>query len=273
MGEAMHIESEYSKSFEELDHKSKEICQKFIQILKPVDEPKDFTEINDLYGEMWPKDLLYVVTDGCLCFEFNGQILFHFDEGDMIGLLKHQGFTTGRYFSEQYVQLQAYRYSDLEKAIKESEETLNLWNAWQASNISKLIILYSLNKQQDNKANLGFGHYKKGDVIIKEGDPSTEVYAIVDGQADVMVMGVKVGEVYEEEIFGAMSLLTNSPRSATVVATKNCTVLIVPRDEFNTLMKTHPHICINLLESLAKKIVSLNEQVLLLRDTETQTDR
>ncbi|MBL4866607.1 MAG: cyclic nucleotide-binding domain-containing protein [Pseudomonadales bacterium] len=262
----MYIETDYSESFEEMDLKSKDICQQLLQFLTPLAEPKEYAEVGDLFGTHWPQDRFYTVIDGCVCFEQQGNTLFHFDQGDMIGLLPRYGRTESRYFTDQFVELQAYLYTDLEKVIKESEAALELWNKWQASNLNKLIILYSLNPQKENKAALGFEHYNKDDVIISEGEPATEVYAIVDGHAKVMVNGVKVGEVLEEEIFGAMSLLTNSPRSATVIATERCTVLVVPRDQFKTLMQTHPNICVNLLESLARNIVSLNQQVILLRD-------
>ena len=265
----MYLESSYSESFESSDLKSKEICQDLLQLLTPLDGPKDYAEIDNLFGTHWPKDQFYVVTDGCISFELNGDALFHFDDGDMIGLLSLFGFTEGHYTTDQFVQLQAYHISNLQTVIKESEQALLLWNQWQASNINKLIILYSLNTQDQNRAALGFTHYNKGDVIITEGEPATEVYAIVEGHAEVIVNGVKVGEVLKEEIFGAMALLTNSPRSATVIATEHCTVLVVPRNQFQTLMQTHPHICVNLLESLARKIVSLNQRVLLLQNQDT----
>ncbi|RLU00009.1 MAG: Crp/Fnr family transcriptional regulator [Ketobacter sp.] len=72
---------------------------------------------------------------------------------------------------------------------------------------------------------------------------------------------MKVGEVLEDEIFGAMSLLTHSPRTASVVADCRCLVMVVPRHQFETMIKTHPRICMSLMENMARQIVALNQQI------------
>ena len=108
------------------------------------------------------------------------------------------------------------------------------------------------------KDGMGFSFHE---TIIEEGTESDSVYSIVEGHAEVFVRGIKVGEVLEDEIFGAMSLLTNSPRTASVVADSRCLVMVVPRHQFETMIKTHPRICMSLMENMARQIVSLNQQI------------
>jgi CRP-like cAMP-binding protein len=127
-------------------------------------------------------------------------------------------------------------------------------------------VIASLDIPADN-ASLGFETYADGETIIEEGTESDAVYSIVEGHAEVFVKGIKVGEVLENEIFGAMSLLTNSPRTATVNADGRCLIMVVPRHQFETMIKTHPRICISLMENMVWQIVSLNEAITSTKNT------
>lgn len=110
----------------------------------------------------------------------------------------------------------------------------------------------------------GFRRFADGEAIITEGDEAEYVYTILEGAADVSVDGVKVGEIKEEEIFGAMAVLTGQRRAATVRARGSCSVMMVARDDFATLVNTHPNLFVNLLRDMTRTIVSLNERVVSL---------
>lgn len=50
--------------------------------------------------------------------------------------------------------------------------------------------------------------------------------------------GQKVGDVQKDEIFGAMAVFTREKRSATVVASEPCTVMVIPRSSSSALCRT-----------------------------------
>ncbi len=97
--------------------------------------------------------------------------------------------------------------------------------------------------------------------IIKEGDDADYVYSVSDGVAVAIHNGVEVGEIHQDEIFGAIAVLTDQKRTATVVAKTDCTVLMVHKDEFSKMVHSHPKLFLNILSSLAEKITSLNQKV------------
>jgi len=81
-----------------------------------------------------------------------------------------------------------------------------------------------------------FAHIKtfnKDDVIIKEGDIGTDIYVILAGSVDVIkntspdMPAMKLANLGPESVLGEISIITNNPRSATVIATMETTVLIV----------------------------------------------
>ncbi len=58
-----------------------------------------------------------------------------------------------------------------------------------------------------------------GQILMKQGDYSTELIAIEEGTADVMRDGQKIASLKEGDLIGEMGLLTREPRNADVVAT------------------------------------------------------
>jgi CRP-like cAMP-binding protein len=74
-----------------------------------------------------------------------------------------------------------------------------------------------------------------------------------------------IGMVKAGEFFGEMSLLSGDTRSATVIASEPCTVMIIPKEQFLSLMQSNPRIAHSLIESMARRIDLLNKEVTQLR--------
>ncbi len=65
----------------------------------------------------------------------------------------------------------------------------------------------------------------EGQILMKEGDYSTELIAIEEGSADVVRGGDKVASLGEGDLIGEMGLLDREPRNADVVATSPMRVI------------------------------------------------
>jgi CRP/FNR family transcriptional regulator, cyclic AMP receptor protein len=59
----------------------------------------------------------------------------------------------------------------------------------------------------------------EGQILMKEGDYSTELIAIEEGTADVIRNGQKLAALKQGDLIGEMGLLTREPRNADVIAT------------------------------------------------------
>lgn len=119
--------------------------------------------------------------------------------------------------------------------------------------------------ETDYTLNRGFVHYNAGETIIAQGDDADLVYTLIDGHADALCDGVKVGEIHQNEIFGALAVFTRQPRIASVVARTDCTVMMVNKDDFIQLIYEQPQISVGLIEEMAAKINELNNQLLALK--------
>ena len=81
-----------------------------------------------------------------------------------------------------------------------------------------------------------------GTVLVREGQIGRGLYIILYGQAEVTKQedgkSVLVGTLKSGDIFGEISLIKDSPTTATVAATSHCTILFLPKEYFQKLTES-----------------------------------
>jgi cAMP-dependent protein kinase regulator len=65
----------------------------------------------------------------------------------------------------------------------------------------------------------------EGQILMKQGDYSTELIAIQEGSADVIQNGEKVAFLGQGDLIGEMGLIEREPRNADVIATSPMRVM------------------------------------------------
>ena len=106
--------------------------------------------------------------------------------------------------------------------------------------------------------------FKKGDVIVREGEAGVALYVISRGSVEVVKgLGTAsehlMGTLKEGSFFGEMALFDNQLRSASVRAASDCECLVLTKWDFNAEMTQNSSIPIAMLAVLARRIRSLNE--------------
>jgi len=106
-----------------------------------------------------------------------------------------------------------------------------------------------------------------GDILFKEGDEGDCVYFVVEGELDVIkesVGGIELGvdkvvitKLIKGGSIGEMSVIDKNPRSATVKACKNVTLVAFTAVGFDMVLEDYPDIGINILKGIAR-LLSLN---------------
>jgi CRP/FNR family transcriptional regulator/CRP/FNR family cyclic AMP-dependent transcriptional regulator len=99
--------------------------------------------------------------------------------------------------------------------------------------------------------------FEMKDSIIRTGELTTDLYLLVEGRCSIEVNvtdEVKhfvVEHLEEGDIFGEMSFLDGSPRSATVMSATPCKVMVISPEAFNELVKDEPQIATSILKNIA----------------------
>jgi CRP-like cAMP-binding protein len=96
-----------------------------------------------------------------------------------------------------------------------------------------------------------------GEFVVRESEPGDSFYVIESGTAEV-ILGTDgavraVGRLQPADVFGEMSLLAGEPRSATVRAATDLSVLVVDREAFKEIISADPAILDPLSEIAARR--------------------
>jgi CRP-like cAMP-binding protein len=98
--------------------------------------------------------------------------------------------------------------------------------------------------------------YEAGQDIVEQGESGVGLFIIVSGKADVVHVrpdGTKavVNALGPTDFFGELALLTEGPRTASVIAQEATTCLVLTRWNFLAVLKSDAEMAIAILEELA----------------------
>ena len=94
----------------------------------------------------------------------------------------------------------------------------------------------------------------EGKTLIKEGDTGREFFVLIDGNAEVERGGKKVASIGPGDFFGEISLISKTPRNATITTTSPVRALVITDRAFRTLLDHAPQIQIAVLTALAERL-------------------
>lgn len=102
-------------------------------------------------------------------------------------------------------------------------------------------------------------HFKAGEVIFRAGEAGSELFVIRDGTVAVEVKGAIVERLGTSDIFGEMALVEAKPRSATVVAETDCTIVPISEKQFLAMVEYAPSFSLAVIRTLAHRLREANE--------------
>ncbi len=106
--------------------------------------------------------------------------------------------------------------------------------------------------------------YRKGEVLIGEGDDSADLFLLEKGSLDVLARGERVGAIAAAEgpeFVGEVAAFLGAPRTASVVATEDSQVLRIPRVDMDALLERAPALGISLIRSLCRKLAAATQEL------------
>jgi EAL domain-containing protein (putative c-di-GMP-specific phosphodiesterase class I) len=85
-------------------------------------------------------------------------------------------------------------------------------------------------------------HFKKGDVIVREGEKGDFAYMLESGNVEIVMeregKPMRIGTRGAGSIIGEMALIDDRPRTATVRATDDCEAIEISRDDFSRRLQS-----------------------------------
>ena len=97
----------------------------------------------------------------------------------------------------------------------------------------------------------------KDDVILTEGEESSDAYIILKGEVDVIKKNKVIATLHENAIFGEIGLVDQRPRTATCIAKTDCTLGTVTRANYTKLLEHRPQAVLPILRLVADRMRNL----------------
>jgi CRP-like cAMP-binding protein len=97
-----------------------------------------------------------------------------------------------------------------------------------------------------------------GRVLCKEGDRGREFFVLVEGEVDVARNGRRVAALGPGEFVGEISLLEQTPRTATVTAKTPLRFFVLTPKEFQQVLDENPSVERKILRALARRVLELS---------------
>ncbi len=252
-----------TEEFRKIDGACRAVLSKLVADVPKKRESFKISSDKSLFAEDPGKEIFYILREGNVRCERDGKLLFVLEAGDMIGFericLNESGI---RFGADLAVVVDEYYAADFFEVLRWDRERFDLWNRYVTLRMELYALMLGSMTRREVDLSPDVRSYEAGDVIFSQGSDGTEVYTMLSGVAEVFVGGMKVGEVYEDEIFGATAALTGTPRTATVKALTPCTVVVASRENFRELIEVHPDTAMKLVEDMKRVIVSTNRKII-----------
>jgi len=102
--------------------------------------------------------------------------------------------------------------------------------------------------------------FHKGDIISNEGELNFDLYILVEGKVGIYKKNILIREFDKRgTIIGEMSVILKTPRTATIRAVENSTILILKSD-LDVLIKSNPDVVKKIIRSLAERLKDMTEE-------------
>jgi len=107
--------------------------------------------------------------------------------------------------------------------------------------------------------------FEDGAILFREGDRGDSAYLILTGKVDISVGSpngdVVVASLGANNIVGEMSLLCETPRTATVTAAEPLDTLRIKKDQFFGLLRDLPQMTLEIMRELAVRLNNVNKEL------------
>jgi CRP/FNR family cyclic AMP-dependent transcriptional regulator len=233
------------------------------QILRPAAQRGFQRTIPPATAVDFDPSAFWWVTSGSVTLEYKGRELVTFAAGDIFGpWLGSVTPLTLATADNQSCELVGMDRDMLWSILVSDPEKCRVWWEYQTAVSARFFGEFAELRVVSTAPTPHYRHYAPGETIIVEGARGDEVFVLMDGAAKVSVKGQPVGEIHQDEVFGALAALSEGKRSATVTAEGPCDCMVFNRREFRDLLRASPELMEKLFHDFARALHDVNDSML-----------
>ncbi len=94
-----------------------------------------------------------------------------------------------------------------------------------------------------------------GDTVFQEGDKGNMMFFVLSGSVNILKKGQMIRVMQKGDYFGEMSMLIDTPRTATAIVAASDTQLVgISRDNFDIILRENPQIVFTILKEMTMRL-------------------
>ncbi len=101
-------------------------------------------------------------------------------------------------------------------------------------------------------------HFKQGDVLLTQGAPGQDMYALQEGTVEIRAGETLLGTLGPGDFFGEMALIDDSKRSGSVIASTDGKMVPITKERFMFLVQNHPFFALEVMRVLVERLRAMN---------------
>jgi CRP/FNR family cyclic AMP-dependent transcriptional regulator len=111
--------------------------------------------------------------------------------------------------------------------------------------------------------------YKRGEAVVQTGGRSNYLYVVLSGSVKVINIDEQGREVIlailnNTDVFGEMSIIDDSPHSATVIAREDSLVMLMPKSTFRQIVASDSGLMLEIVKTVTNRLRFADQQILSL---------
>jgi CRP/FNR family transcriptional regulator, cyclic AMP receptor protein len=101
--------------------------------------------------------------------------------------------------------------------------------------------------------------FGEGEWIIRQGDPQSSIYVIVDGEVAVMIDDETRRVLPMGSFFGEVAVLLDEPATASIITRSPVTCLVIAETAVQDFLVAHPLVTYRMLKAEARRLKTASE--------------
>jgi CRP-like cAMP-binding protein len=93
-----------------------------------------------------------------------------------------------------------------------------------------------------------------GQALFRAGDPGDVMYVLISGSANVLVGDEVIERAGPGALLGELALIDAAPRAATVVASTECRLVSLNKEQFHALIRGTPYFATEVMKVMADRL-------------------
>jgi len=99
-----------------------------------------------------------------------------------------------------------------------------------------------------------------GQIIFEQGQAGKFMFVIKEGAVEIQIKDKPISTLGVGESFGEVSLIVDSPRSATIIAKTDCKLVLIDQKYFDFLVQNTPYFASNIMQIVTQRLLKADER-------------